>query len=205
VYCPKCKCDFVGWAGKCPCDGTTLVEPSPPPDRPRHAAASYETIIDLIRENGGSYEIELRTAEVGRERNMSFPYRGYGFAWAKKMVGEIEGIPVELYIDEIGRSKDQGFPYQGYGFAWEKQMRGWVGSHEISLTATKVTREKKHLFPYRGHGYSWAAELTGDCGKSIQAKMRAVEVGRDRDWFFFYFGFGYSWISRATLVLSLAD
>lgn len=205
MYCPKCKCDFVGWTGKCPTDGTPLVEPSPLPDGPTHAAVPYETIVDLIRDNNGSYEIELTTTEVRRERKMSFPYRGYGFAWAKRMCGENNGIAIDLHIDAIGKDKDRGFPYQGYGFAWEKQMRGWVGGHEISLTATKVTREKKHLFPYRGHGYSWSAELTGDCGRLIQAKLKTIEVGRDRNWFLFYFGFGYSWISRATLILSLVD
>ena len=205
MYCPKCKCEFVGWTGKCPTDGTLLVEVSPPPDKPAHAAVPYETLVDLIREKNGSCEIELRTTEVGRERKMSFPYRGHGFAWAKKMVGEINGIAVDLHIDEIGKNKDWGFPYQGYGFAWEKQMRGWVGGHEINLSATEVAHEKKHLFPDRGHGYSWAGELAGDCGKLIRANMKTIEVGRDRNWFFFYFGFGYAWIGRATLVLSLAD
>jgi len=77
---------------------------------------------------------------------MSFPYRGYGFAWAKKTTGEINGIAVDLHIDKILKNKDWGFPYQGYGFAWEKQMRGWVGGHEINLSATKVAHEKKFLF-----------------------------------------------------------
>ena len=205
MYCPKCKCDFDGWTGKCPIDGALLVTPSPVPDRPTHAAVPYEILVDLIREKNGSYEIELRTTEVGRERKMSFPYRGYGFAWAKKMVGEINGIAVDLHIDEIGKNKDWGFPYQGYGFAWEKQMRGWIGGHEIILSATEVAHEKKLLFPYRGHGYSWAEELAGDCGKLIRANMKTTEVGIDRNWFFFYFGFGYAWISRATLVVSLVD
>jgi hypothetical protein len=205
MYCPKCKCDFVGWTGKCPIDGASLVTPSPVPDRLAHPPVPYETIVDLIRENNGSYQIELRTIEVVRARKMSFPYRGYGFAWAKKMVGQINGIAVDLHIDEIGKNKGWGFPYQGYGFAWEKQMRGWIGGHEINLSATEVAHEKKFLFPYRGHGYSWAGELTGDCGKLIRAEMKTIEVGRDKNWFFFYFGFGYAWISRATLNLSLTD
>ena len=205
MYCPKCKCDFVGWTGKCPTDGTTLVEPGPPPDRPTHTAVAYDTLVDLIRENKGSCEIELNTTEVGRERKMSLPYRGYGFAWAKRMCGENNGIAVDLHIDEIGRNEDTGFPYQGYGYAWEKRMRGWVGGNEIILSAIRVAHEKKHLFPYRGHGYSWSEELSGDCGELIQANMVTTEVGRDRNWFLFYFGFGYAWIRRATLVLSLVD
>ena len=205
MYCPKCKCDFVGWTRKCPIDGTLLVGLNPIPDKPAHPPLPYETIVDLIRDNGGSYKIELSTTEVGRERKLTLPWRGYGFAWAKKMTGHINGIAVDLHIDEIGKKTDWGFPYQGYGFAWEQQMRGWVGGHEISLSATKVAHEKKFLFPYRGHGYSWAEELTGDCGKLIRANMKTIEVGRDRNWFLFYFGFGYAWISRATLVLSLVN
>lgn len=205
MYCPKCKCEFIGWTGKCPTDGTLLTQTSPLPDKPTHAEVPYHALVDLIRENNGSYEIELRTAEVGRERKMSFPLRGYGFAWAKTMVGEIGSITVDLHVAEIGKKKEWGFPYQGYGFAWEQQMRGWIGGHEISLSATEVAHEKKLLFPFRGHGYSWADELTGGCGKLIRAKMKTREVGRDRSWFLVYFGFGYSWISRATLVLSLAD
>ena len=203
MYCPRCKCDFVGWTGKCPIDGASLVPSSPVPDGPAHPPVPYETIIDLIRENGGSCEIKLRTTEVGRERKLSFPWRGYGFAWAKKLTGQINGIAVDLHIDEIGKKTDWGFPYQGYGFAWEQQMHGWVGGHEISLSATSVVHEKKFLFPYRGHGYSWTEELTGECGKLIRANMKTMGVGRDRSWFLFYFGLGYAWISRAILDLSL--
>ncbi|MCD6249950.1 MAG: hypothetical protein J7J98_06450 [candidate division Zixibacteria bacterium] len=205
MYCPKCECDYAGWTGKCPIDGTLLAELNPIPDKPAHPPVPYETITDLIRENNGSCEIELRTTEVGRERKMSFPYRGHGFAWAKKMIGQINGIAVDLHIDGIGKNTDWGFPYQGYGFAWEKQMRGWVSGHKINLSATRVAHEKKFLFPYRGHGYSWAEELTGDCGKLIRADMKTTEIGRDKTWFFFYFGFGYAWIKQATLTLSLAD
>lgn len=205
MYCPKCECDFVGWEGKCPVDGTLLVELNPIPDKPVHQSVPYEAISNLIRKNGGLYEAELRTKEVGREKKMSFPWRGYGFAWTKKMTGSIDGITIDLHIDEIGKNTDWGFPYQGYGFAWERQMRGWIGGHEIILKATKIAHEKKLLFPFRGRGYSWAEELTGNCGKLIQADMKTIEVGRDKNCGFLYFGFGYAWISRATLKLSLAD
>lgn len=203
MYCPTCRCDFVGWEGKCPNDGTWMVPITPVSDRPTHASVPYATLVDLLRENKGSIAIELHTTEVGRERKMSFPYRGYGFAWASKVIGEIDGIAVALHIDEIGKNKGTGFPYQGYGYAWEKRMRGWVGGNEVVLSATKVAHEKKHLFPYRGHGYSWSEELSGSCGELIQADMLTTEVGRHRNWFLFYFGFGYAWIRRATLTLSL--
>lgn len=205
MYCPNCQCDYVGWEGKCPIDHTYLLETSPVPEKPTHTPIPYDHIVKLVREHGGSYEINLRAIEVGRGKKMSFPYRGYGFAWAKRMVNGTDGVNVDLHIAEIEKSEDWGFPYQGYGFAWEKRMRGWVGGHEVELTATKVTREKKFLFPYRGHGYAWAERMTGKCGELIRVDLNATEIGRDRAWFMFYFGFGYAWISRATLVLSLSD
>jgi len=203
MYCPTCACGFAGWTGKCPVDGTLLV---PHPTTLKTAirpAVSYETVVDLIRKNDGVREIELQTSEVGRTKRFGFPGRGYGFAWARRMQGEIDGIAVELQIDEVGTRKEFGFPYQGYGFAWEQRMRGSIGGHEIILTATDVAHEKKFYFPYRGSGYSWARTLAGDCGESIRAEMQTTDVSRDKGWFLFYFMFGYAWINRATLRLSL--
>ena len=204
MYCSKCACDYADWTGRCPVDGTLLVEQPPRSDKPVCATVPYEMVVDLLGKNGGSCDIELHTTEVGRERKMTFPFRGYGFAWARKMQGSIDGISVDLQIEEVGTRKDCGFPYQGYGFAWERQMQGWIGGHEINLSATRVAHQKRHLFPFRGHGYSWTEELTGDCGKLIQATMTTTDVGRDKKWFLFYFGFGYAWINRGTLCLSLS-
>ena len=205
MYCLKCACEYSEWTGKCPLDGTPLVERPPVVDAAAPDAVPYETIVKMLRNNGGSRELELITTAIVRERKMGFPYRGYGFAWARKMEGSIDGIAITLRIDEVGLKKEGGFPYQGYGLAWERRMRGWIGGHEITLAATKVAREKKLLFPYRGHGYAWAEELSGDCGHLIRAEMRTTDVGRDRNWFLFYFGFGYAWINRATLSLTLSD
>ena len=205
MYCSKCACEDVGWTGKCPVDGTRLVEHLTARTKTAPAAVPYETIVDLLRKNGGTMEIELRSTDVGRERKFGFPGRGYGFAWARKMHGSIDGVAVDLFAEDVGLKKDWSFPYQGYGFAWERRMHGWIGGHEFDLTATKVAREKKFSFPYRGHGYAWAEEMTGTCGESIKADMRTTEVGRDKSWFLFYFMFGYAWINKATLTLSLVD
>jgi len=122
MYCPKCECDFVGWTGKCPIDGTLLVELSPIPDKPTHAPVPYETIVDLIRENSGSYEIELRTTEVGRDRKMSFPYRGYGFAWAEELAGDCgKSIRADMKTVDVGRDKNWFLFYFGLGYAWVRR------------------------------------------------------------------------------------
>ena len=205
MYCTKCACDFAGWTGECPIDGTSLMERPPIDTKVVSSAVPYETIVEMIDQNGGTLDIELRTTDVGREKKTSFPFRGYGYAWARRMQGSIDGVAVDLRIDEVGLKKDWGFPYQGYGYAWERRLRGWIGGHEAVLEATNVGQEKKFSFPYRGHGYAWAEKMTGTCGPSIQAELRTTEVGRYKKWFFFYFMFGYAWINRATLKLSLAD
>ena len=205
MYCSKCGCDFYGRTGKCPVDSTWLVEQPQTSDSAGRAAVSYETIVDLITENEGKLEIDLHTTEVGKGKKLSFPGRGHGFAWARRMQGNIDDILVDLHITEVGIDKTWSFPYQGYGFAWERQMRGHIGGNEIILTATKVAQEKKFSFPYRGHGYSWTEYFTGDCGKLIRADMRTTDVTKEKNWFLFYFMFGYAWINRATLKLSLTD
>jgi len=203
VYCSKCGCDFTGWTGKCPVDGTRLVEKPPIDDSAIRASVPYETIVDFITGNEGKLKIDLRTTEVGKGKKLAFPGRGYGFAWARRMQGSID--VVDLHITEVGIDKTWGFPYQGYGFAWERQIRGYIGGNEIVLAATKVAREKKFSFPYRGHGYSWTEEFTGDCGELIRADMQTTDVTKEKSWFLFYFMFGYAWINRATLKLSLTD
>lgn len=203
MYCPACACEYTGWIGKCPVDGTPLIERPPITQRRGRAEMSYKSLVERIRKSGGERQVELQTTEIGRERRLTFPFRGYGFAWAKKMQGELDGISVELAIDEVGIQKDWGFPYQGYGLAWEQKLRGWIGGNEIELAASKITHQKKYLFPYRGHGYAWAEEMTGACGKRIHARLQTTDVSRDKRWFFFYFAFGYAWINHATLSLTV--
>ncbi len=205
MYCSKCGCDFVGWTSKCPADGMSLIEKPLSSERVASKSVPYETIVDLITENGGKLEIDLQTTEVGKGKKLTFPGRGHGFAWARRMQGNIDGILVDLHITEVGIDKTWSFPYQGYGFAWERQMRGHIGGNEIILAATKVAQEKKFSFPYRGHGYSWTEEFAGDCGKLIGADMRTTDVTKEKGWFLFYFMFGYAWINRATLNLYLTD
>lgn len=78
MYCSECRCEFEGWTGKCPNCRTPLVEGSPPIAETADEPISYEALVDLVRENGGSLGIDLSTSEVGREKGRSFPYFGYG-------------------------------------------------------------------------------------------------------------------------------
>ncbi|MCP4705322.1 MAG: hypothetical protein GY865_11990 [candidate division Zixibacteria bacterium] len=205
MYCSKCGCDFVGWKGKCPIDNSLLSEKPISLLKTTAKSIQYQSLVDLIKKNNGELIIDLQTTEVGKGRKFVFPGRGNGFAWAKRIEGQFDNIPVELQTTEVGTDSDWSFPHQGYGFAWEKQMTGFVGGNKIVLDSTKVERKKQFLFPYRGHGYAWSEELTGNCGSSIIAKMVTTDISRERNWFLFYFAFGYAWINKASLHLFLTS
>ena len=156
MYCPECRCEFAGWTGKCPECGTRLLSEAPAaaglPDRP----ISYEGLVGLVREGGGELKIELSTTEVGRERRWSFPYFGYGLAWAKRMAGHIGGNEVSLMAKEVGTETKWRFPYLGYGYAWTQEMSGECGTQlDAELLATDVRRHRGWGFPYLGYGFAW--------------------------------------------------
>jgi hypothetical protein len=203
MYCPTCKCEFQGWKDRCPVCRRPLVDGLI--SRPQTSLKSipYDDLVNIVEKSGGQLEIELSTIEVGRERKLAFPFRGYGFAWAARMHGLFNNISVDLQTVEVGKDTDWGFPYQGYGFAWEKKLEGTVSGNKFILESDKVCREKKFLFPYRGHGYAWTQELSGECGNQLKVNLKTTEIGKDNGWFLFYFGLGYAWISRAIICVSL--
>ena len=86
MFCPKCRCEFVGWTGKCPNCKTLLVEGLSPIPETADKPISYEALVDLVRENGGQLRIDLSTTDVGRHKGWGFPYLGYRFAWANSSI-----------------------------------------------------------------------------------------------------------------------
>ena len=160
MFCPECRCEFVGWTGKCPGCKTPLVEESPSVPDVADKPIAYEALVDLVRENGGQLRIDLSTTEVGRERKWRFPCLGYGRAWAKRMQGAFKDVRVDLMTSEVGRGGKWSFPYQGHGFGWTRRMQGNVGGKEVVLTARKVGMEKKWSLPYLGYGFAWTEEMS---------------------------------------------
>ena len=203
MFCPRCKCDFIGWKGKCPVCKKPIVEKYFPRFQPRGKIIDYEGLVELVGESGGRLEMELTAAEVGKARRFRFPYIGYGFAWTKRMKGNQDNFPVELWTTEVGIDKVWTFPYFGHGFAREQKMIGFVGGNEITLVANEIAREKKWGFPYRGYGYGWTMEMFGKCGDLLQGRLITTKAGRKKEWQFPYQGYGYAWADRATLTLSL--
>ena len=119
MFCPKCRCEFVGWTGKCPNCKTLLVEELAPIPETADKPISYEALVDLVRENGGQLRIDLSTTDVGMEKKRGFPYSGYGSAWTQEMSGECGAqLKADLLTTDVGRHKGWGFPYLGYRFAW---------------------------------------------------------------------------------------
>jgi len=205
MYCSTCECEFDGWTGKCPNCKNPLQEGKPPVPRFGDESVTYESLVDIIREYGGTLDIELTAIEIGKSRATRFPYSGYGYAWTKRMQGAREGIAVDLTTTEVGKDKKWAFPYQGHGYAWREELQGSIGGHEAALSAKKVIRRKKWSFPYKGYGYAWTDEMVGDCGQDIKIELKTTQVGKNRRWMFPYFGFGYAWVNEGILTLSLKN
>ncbi|MBU8933193.1 MAG: hypothetical protein KOO62_04220 [candidate division Zixibacteria bacterium] len=203
MFCPECKCEFIGWKAKCPACKTPLVEKFLPRYQPQGKTIAYDDLVALVREAGGRLDIELTATEVGKARKFRFPYVGYGFAWAKRMAGNKNDMSIELWTSEVGTDRSWSFFYFGHGFAWARRMQGYVGGNEIDLVVTEVAREKKWHFPFRGYGYAWTMEMSGECGERLRAKFVTTKTGRERDYGFPYQGYGYAWADKAVVALTL--
>lgn len=205
MFCPKCRCEFVGWTGKCPDCKIPLVQELPSIPEGSCEPVSYAALVDLVKANGGQLRIELATTDVGMEKKRRFPFLGYGLAWAKRMQGASGDIVVDLTTVEVGVMQRWRFPYLGYGFAWVKRLQGSIAGHDATLTAKKVGREKKWGFPYFGFGYAWTCELAGQGGDALRIDLSITDLGRRKERGFPYFGFGLAWENQGLLVLTLAE
>jgi hypothetical protein len=203
MYCSTCECDFDGWAGKCPNCKNPLQDGKPPSPRSSDELIAYEALVAIVRDHGGTFDIELSAIEVGKSKSTRFPYLGYGYAWTKRMVGSREGIEVDLNTTEVGKDRRWEFPYRGLGYAWRQELQGRISGNEASLSARKVTRKKRWSFPYSGYGYAWTEEMAGECGERLSIELKTTDVSKIRRWMFPYFGFGYAWVNEGILSLSL--
>jgi hypothetical protein len=205
MFCPNCKCEFVGWTGRCPNCKVTLLDKLPQDYELSDEGLTYEELVDLVKDKDGLLEIVLTTSSVEKERKWRFPYDGYGYAWARKMVGESDGIVVELQTTNVGKDRAYRFPYVAYGFAWMEGSQGQVAGHEVELKATKVAREKKWRFPFFGYGRAWTEEMHGECGDQLYVHLSITDIGKSREYGFPYKGFGFAWEKSGILKLSLKE
>jgi hypothetical protein len=203
MYCPECKCEYVGWKGRCPVCKAVLLREKPAIIETAEHAIPYDELVDLVKEGEGQISIDLSTTSVGMKRGTRFPYIGRGYAWMKQMQSADGAIHVELATTGVGTERGWEFPYFGFGYAWAKQVHGNIGGNECSLTATKVAKERKLRFPYLGYGYAWVQEMSGKCGDQLKVGLSITEVDKDRKWRFPYFGYGFSWADKGTLKLAL--
>ena len=205
MYCPNCSCEYDGWVGNCPDCRTPLLDEPPYIQEISSNPISYETLVDLVRDNGGQLSMDLSTTDVGMQKKWSFPYFGYRYAWVKRMQGVSNGISVDLLTTDVGTEKRRRFPYSGYGYAWGKRMEGNIGGNALILTAIKVRKESKWSFPYSGYGYAWTQELSGECGDKFSATLLTTDVGRKKGWGFPYLGYGSAWAKKGELTLRLTE
>ena len=205
LYCTQCRCEFEGWTAKCPNCRSPLAMRRESAVSISGEPVSYDGLVDLVRANGGRLSIEMSTVEVARERKGSFPYHGYGRAWAKRLQGTFSNVLADLITTEVGRDRAKRFPYRGYGFAWANRVQGTIGGNDVDLKVSKVKRQMKRRFPYFGYGYAWTEEMSGQCGHMLKADLVTTDVGTHRAWRFPHSGHGYAWAKRATLTLTLKD
>ncbi len=205
MYCSTCECEFDGWTGKCPNCKNPLQDGKPTSPRSSDESIAYEALVAIVKEHGGTLDIELSAIEVEKSKSTRFPYLGYGYAWTKRMQGSLEGINVDLNTTEVGKDRKWQFPYQGLGYAWRQELQGRIGGNEAALSATKVTRKKRWRFPYSGYGYAWTEEMAGECGEKLSIELKTTDVSKIHRWMFPYFGFGYAWVNEGILSLTLIN
>ncbi len=204
MYCASCRCEFEGWSGRCPNCKEPLVEDPGVFDDGNAHPVSYQALVDMVKANGGQLQVPLTTTAVGMERKWSFPYFGFGAAWAKRMQGSSKDVSIDLQVVDVGRDQKSGFPWRGFSFAWVKEMGGTIGGNTTALTASKVRREKKWSFPYFGFGYAWTEEMHGTCGDQIEIDLVTTEISKRNAQRLPWHGFGLSWIKEGMLTLKVS-
>lgn len=206
MYCSSCNCSFVEWVKICPnCKSKLIEEPIQKPGH-NNKKIPYEELVGLIRDHNGSITINLSTTDVMMQKKWTFPYFGFGYAWAKNMHGTYSDFSIELSSIEIGKRRQTRFPYLGYGFAWVKSFQGCIEGNEFRLFARDVTYKKTWGFPYFGFGRAWTKNMYGECGNQIKVDLTITEHGRSRKWGDFpilFRGYGFAWEKHGLLTFSI--
>jgi hypothetical protein len=205
MYCPECRCRYQGWTASCPHCGAALLDEPPSGREADGRHLSYRDLVEKVKAAGGMLSVDLLTTDVGSQRRRSFPFRGFGFAWAHRMQGTLGREHVDLRTTEVGKKRAWSFPYFGFGYAWPRRMEGEVAGNPVSLTVSRVLRERLHKFLFRGYGFAWAADFLGECGDDLAADLAITEVGRKLEWEFPYFGFGFGWERAGLFTLTLRN
>jgi hypothetical protein len=165
----------------------------------------YADLLDMVATEGGVLEIPMSTVEVATERRWRFPYSGYGYAWAARMISSGPGPAADLTVTDVGRNSRSRFPYRGYGFAWEREVEGTIAGNPVHLEARDVESERRSSFMWIARGYAWTKVWEGTCGPSLAAMLSTTTVGRRRASSFMYRGYGYAWVREANLRLESAS
>ena len=203
MYCTACNCEYNGWSGRCPSCKQPLQEGTLP-EPPRNVAQiDYDSLVEMIKKNGGTLEIPLSASKIARSKTTRFPWMGLGYAWTQKMNSAHSDIAVDLNTTEVGKDRKWAFPYRGLGYAWQQQTEGWIGGNQLSLLATQVNRKRSWSFPYSGYGYAWTEAMSGKCGQDIRVDFKATQVSQQHRHRFPYFGYGYAWVDEGLLTLTL--
>ncbi len=180
-----------------------VLESRQPPKPVEYKKISYDALVELVKQNSGSLEVNLSTVDIGKDKGHGI-YQGFGYAWTNKMQGTLDSsILAELTATDVGKDKSHGI-YQGFGYAWANKMQGTIGGNEFKLTTTKVGKDKVRHGVYQGIGYAWTQNQVGDLGDQLSVSIETTAVGKDKG-HGIYQGFGYAWASQATMKISFRE
>lgn len=130
MYCPMRECESKGWTGKCPNCKSPLQGGKPPLQNSSQQQVDYDSLVDIVKERGGTLNIQLKASEVSKTRATRFPWIDFGYAWTEEMSGECgRDRLIELKNNEVKKIQSWFFSYLGFGYAWVK-----AGKLSLSLT-----------------------------------------------------------------------
>ena len=200
LLCTRCRCQYPGWLRECPVCGTGLVD-DPPGETV--VPLAYEQLVAHLREHDGVLEIDVQASAVGLERRPGLPFRGFGPAWLRRMVGSQGILAVDLWAQRVAVRERRGYPYAGYAFGWTRAMAGGINGNSFQLEAPANPERRSWRLPYFGFGYGWVPSLAGRCGSELLVELQLQDVWRRRLLRVPFRNRPYAWPQRGRLTLRL--
>ena len=185
-----------------------VIETTQPTKPVVYKNISYDALVDLVRQNGESLEIEMFTIDVGKENERpTISYAGYGYGWANKMQGSLEqNILATINATDVSKTNERPtISYAGYGHAWMNKAEGSIAGNKFELTATKVGKKNERpTISYAGYGHAWTQEMYGDLGNLLNVSLITTDYKTENERpTISYAGYGHAWMNKAKLTISL--
>ena len=171
---------------------------------------TYDTLVDMVRENDGELSIDMETTKVGRDKERPlFDRSGFGYAWSEEMYGCLgDDIPVKLRQLNVGRETyEQVWEHSAFGYAWTNVFAAEVGGNPFTLVATRAQKEEEiPSLSHRGFGFGHTLEMEGTFGDSLRVTLTTTETHSEKDDpGHGNIGYGYGWMQQAQMTIYLDE